>query len=96
MKHLLIVVLGATLLGGCGSSGPAGPTEPTGGTPAKIKRTVISFTSTDATAIGSPTKKSQVYLQLTDERGHTLSHDLGVFDGTCAAVAPASPDVLGD
>lgn len=79
---------------GCGGKGATGPAEPTGGTPVKIKRVTLSFTSTDATPMGAVAKKSAVYLQLTDENGQAVSHQLGTFDGTCTAAAPGSDAVL--
>ena len=75
---------------GCGGKAATGTTEPTGGTPVKIKRVTLSFTSTDATPMGATAKKSAVYLQLIDENGQTVSHQLGTFEGTCAAAVPSA------
>lgn len=95
MKHLAATLLAMTFLtAACGGGGAGDPADPTDGTPVKIKRVVVSFTATDATSIGSPTKRANVYLQLTDERGHTTSHSLGVFDGVCTPAAPGSPTLL--
>ena len=94
MKLLSAPLFATMILAGACGSGTGDPADPTDGTPARIKRVVVSFTSTDATAVASPTKRANVYLQLTDETGQTTSHSLGVFDGVCTAAPPGSPTLL--
>ncbi len=92
MSPLAKVSVGALAVAalGCGGKAATGTTEPTDGTPVKIKRVTLSFTSTDATPMGATAKKSAVYLQLIDENGQTVSHQLGTFEGTCTAAVPAA------
>lgn len=50
------------------------------------RRAAVAFAAADATRPGSDVRRVDVFLAVTDERGHTSSHPLGNFEGDCRTV----------
>ncbi|MBP6633045.1 MAG: hypothetical protein KA297_26735 [Kofleriaceae bacterium] len=75
-----------TALAACGG-GKTEPTTPEGPT-GPAKKASVSFGATSASRPGASTPRSEVFLTLTDERGHATSHPVGTFDGACNDIGP--------
>ncbi len=77
------LAIASVLVGLMACSGSAKPARPSGGEPMLAKKLSLSW------GITQQGEMADLYLQITDETGKQVSHELGRWKGTCAPGTPA-------